>query len=190
MKEPTSRRRQSSRRWYLIYATCCCAALVACRINNTGPDPEGHTFFDPLEVSGLYDLHEVDGHAIGWYHTLAAVDCQVAFMSGNLELADNADFILRLDFNYRCVDNTEAPDGSDRLFVQGKIRSREGNMYVLRGRGTNYIQPDVDDWLLEVTPNGDFITLRFGGQHRAWFADPVLTMGPRVDWVADSSQSR
>ena len=146
-------------------------------------EPQEPEFYDPADVAGFYALHEVDGHAIGWYHSMAAVDCQVAFVTGRLELAPNANFILDLGYNFRCI-GTNPVDGSSSMRIQGKIRYRENQAYVLGGIGPNLVEPErvFDNWTLEVTPNGEHVTLRFAGGYRSYFADPVITMGPRVAW--------
>ena len=152
-------------------------ALTACSASES-QEPDA---FDPADVAGFYALHEVDGHALGWYHQLGAVDCRVAFVAGELELAPNAYFILHLDYNFRCL-GTDPGDGSSSMGIHGQIRSRKNQAYVLGGTGPNFFDTTrgFDSWTLEVTPNGEYVTLRFAGDYRSYFADPVLTMGPRA----------
>jgi hypothetical protein len=57
----------------------------------------------------------------------------------------------------------------------------ENDAYVLGGLGPNFVAPErgFDNWMLEVRPDNPWVTLRFAGVYRDYFADPVLTMGPR-----------
>ena len=53
--------------------------------------------------------------------------------------------------------------------------------FILGGLGPNFVEPErnVDNWMLEVRPNDPWVALRFSGFYGDYFADPVLTMGPR-----------
>jgi hypothetical protein len=152
---------------------------AACRASEAY-DPDGTSTFDPAEVAGFYSLQQVDGHAIGWYHQMGAVDCQVAFIAGELEIAINANFVLDLDFNFRCL-GTDPADGAGTMSITGTIRYKENGAWMLGGLGPNFVEPErnVDNWLLEVRPSDPSVSLRFAGFYRDYFADPVLTMGPR-----------
>lgn len=127
-------------------------------------DPSEIEYFDPAEVAGFYALNQVDGHAPGWYHQMGAVDCQVAFIGGELEVAPNANFELDLDYDFRCI-GTNPVDGSGAMKISGKIRYKENDAFILGGLGPNLVEPErnVDNWLLEVRSNDPFVRLRFAG---------------------------
>jgi hypothetical protein len=162
--------------WFLKGSMVLVAVVAACNQSSGLED----TSFDPADIAGVYDLHQVDGHDLGWYHDLAAVDCQVAFVDGQLELDTDSRFLLSLDYDYRCVDANPV-DGSSRLGVQGTILRRSGNTYYLGGLGPGYhpIGVGIDNWTLSLTPDGAFVTLRFTGAYGSYFADPIITLGPR-----------
>lgn len=154
----------------------CVLVAAACRSENTLVQE----VFDPSELAGEYPLNQVDGHAPGWYHHLGAVDCQVAFMQGELTLSANGAFFLHLDYNIRCLG--PAPfDGTGTLGIIGNSMTEEKGVVVLRGSGPNLVAPQlgVDNWTLELRRNDPLVTLRFAGFYREFWADPVLTMGPR-----------
>jgi hypothetical protein len=153
--------------------------VPACRVGY-GVDEEDR--LDPAAVAGVYRLHQVDGHDIPWYHQLAGVDCRAAFVVGQLELETDASFFLTLDYDYRCL-GANPGDGSATLTVRGTIRHRDDGIYYLHGTGPNFVNPQlgVDRWTLSVTPNGEFVTLRFTETYGEFFADPILTMGPRTN---------
>lgn len=117
-----------------------------------------------------------------------AVDCQIAFIGGELELAPNANFDLDLDYNFRCI-GTNSGDGSGSMKIVGKIRYKENGVFILGGSGPNFVEADraFDNWMLEVRPDDPFVTLRFAGFYREYFADPVLTMGPQTVTPASTS---
>ena len=144
------------------------------------PDPSEIEYFDPAEVAGIYALSQVDNRAPGWYHQMGAVDCQIAFIGGDLEVASNANFELDLDYNFRCI-GTNPVDGSGAMKIVGRVLFKENDAFILGGSGPNFVEPErsVDNWRLEVRPHDPFVTLRFAGFYREYFADPVLTMGPR-----------
>lgn len=179
MSGSSARREQRMRFRGTALALGCVLIGAACR-SREALDPSEIEYFDPAEVAGFYALHQVDGHAIGWYHHMAAVDCQIAFIEGELELAPNANFELDLDYNFRCI-GTSPVDGSGTMKVFGRIRYMENDAYILGGSGPNFVEPErgLDNWMLEVRLNDPFVTLRFAGLYREYFADPVLTMGPR-----------
>lgn len=155
------------------------ALIVAgCADNATEPAPE--ETFDPAEVAGVYAIHEVDGHPVGWYHDLAAVDCQAAFLDGQLDIGENGQYILDLDYDFRCL-GTDPFDGSGRFYAQGTIKYKEGEVFVLSGLGPNFVDPARvwDNWTFELRPNGDYVELRFAEFYRDYWADPVITLGPR-----------
>ena len=134
--------------------------------------------FNPSEVAGLYPIIQVDGHDLGWYHHLGYVDCQVAFIDGKLTLSANGVFDLDLVYNVRCF-GPDPFDGSGRLRILGNSMSEENELVILRGSGPNLIAGGADNWTLEVRRDDPYITLRFVGFYRDFWADPVLTMGPR-----------
>lgn len=173
-------RREPRIRFRKTALTLSCALIGAACRSEEAFDPSAIEHFDPADVAGFYALNQVDGHAIGWYHQMAAVDCQIAFIGGELELAPNANFDLDLDYNFRCI-GTDPVDGSGSMKIFGRIRYKENGAYILGGSGPNLIDPEraLDNWALEVRPNDPFVTLRFAGFYREYFADPVLTMGPR-----------
>lgn len=115
----------------------CLLIGAACRETFSAPREEA---FDPTEVAGLYVLNQVDGHAIGWYHDLGTVDCQAAFINGQLELATNGQFDLDLDFNIRCF-GTDPFDGTGRINVYGSRMRKEGDLVLLTGLGPNFVDP-------------------------------------------------
>ncbi|HEX9564973.1 MAG TPA: hypothetical protein VF981_13410, partial [Gemmatimonadaceae bacterium] len=43
----------------------------------------------PEDLAGVYPFSQINGHAAGWYHPLAGVDCSAAFTTGSLTI--NAD---------------------------------------------------------------------------------------------------
>lgn len=154
--------------------------LIAAGCADNATEPPEEEYFDPAEVAGVYAIHEVDGHPVGWYHHLAAVDCQAAFVDGQLDIGENGQYIIDLAYNFRCI-GTESFDGSDRFYAHGSIRYKEGEVFVLQGLGPNFVDPARvwDNWTFEVRPNGDYVELRFAGFYREYWADPVITLGPR-----------
>jgi hypothetical protein len=134
----------------------------------------------PGDYVGHYQLAEVDGHQLGWYHQLAAVDCSAAFTTGRLTIAPDRYFHLSLRYNFRCL-GTDPFDGEGVLGVSGDdIRSTK-DVIVLNGYGPDLIGPGADRWSLEVRPqgSGDRIEVRFWGFAREYWADPILMMGPK-----------
>jgi hypothetical protein len=168
----------ASRRLALLAAAASVAG-AGCRIYPDAPDDPRE--FDAAAVAGFYPIHQIDGHPLGRYLQLSSVNCQIAFITGGLEVAADKRFHLRLDYNYRCPDNI-IPDGADDLSVFGSIITFQDNIYRLRGSGPNLIIPErgFDTWFLEVRPAGEFVSLRFGAQYGDFFANPDLTMGPRT----------
>jgi len=152
------------------------ALCTACRVSDL-QEPES---FDPAEVAGVYAIQEVDGHPVGWYHDLAAVSCQVAFIDGELDIGASGEFTLDLDYNFRCL-GAESGDGSARFYAHGNAVWKEGDLVFLRGLGPNFVNPLQlwDNWTFELKPDDAYVTLRFTGSHRAYFGDPVITLGPR-----------
>jgi hypothetical protein len=168
----------ASRRLVLL-AIAACVAGSGCRIYPDAPDDPRD--FDAAAVAGFYPIYQIDGNPIGWYHQLAGVNCQVAFITGGLEVAPDKSFHLRLDYNFRCPENI-IPDGSDDLSIFGSVITFQDNVYRLRGSGPNLIVPErgFDTWFLEVRPTGEFVSLRFGDPYGDFFAHPELTLGPRA----------
>jgi hypothetical protein len=109
-----------------------------CADNATEPPRKSISI--PAEVAGVYAISEVDGHPLGWYHHLAAVDCQAAFIDGQLDIGENGQYIIDLDYNFRCI-GTDSFDGSDRFYAHGSIRYKEGEVFVLQGLGPNFVDP-------------------------------------------------
>ena len=155
------------------------AMLAGCR-QTYGPDQELPKSVDVTEIMGFNAIYQVDGHDPPWYHDLGGADCQMAFLTGGLEIEPDGHFLLSLGYDYRCVTN-EGVDGSGSLGVQGNVQNRQGGTYVMSGLGPNFFNPNlgVDNWGLSMTKEGDFVTLRFTGSYRDFMADPVLTLGPR-----------
>ena len=135
--------------------------------------------FDPADIAGRYPLVQVDGHALGWYHQLGAVDCRAAFLVGELDILPNRSFDLHLDYDYRCL-GANPFDGSANLRVHGNRMREAGDVVQLLGFGPDLINPSyIDNWTLEVRVSGPEVTVRFAGFARTYWGDPVLTMGPR-----------
>ena len=156
------------------------AALIVAGCADNATEPAPQETFDPAEVAGVYAIHEVDGHPVGWYHDLGAVDCQAAFLDGQLDIGENGQYILDLDYDFRCL-GTDPFDGSGRFYAQGTIKYKEGEVFVLSGLGPNFVDPARvwDNWTFELRPNGDYVELRFAEFYRDYWADPVITLGPR-----------
>ena len=137
--------------------------------------------FKPEDVAGFYPLASVDGHDVGWYHDVAAADCQVAFIAGGLEVLPSGAFELDLDYNVRCF-GTDPFDGTGNLHVFGGTTRQEGGVILLHGRGPDMINPAYTErWTLEVQAAGPQLTLRFVGFPRTWWGDPILGLGPREE---------
>lgn len=131
---------------------------------------------------GTYALAQVDGHDLGWYHQLNAVDCAAAFTSGELVIGPGNYFLLRLSYDFRCL-GADPFDGSDGFGVLGSSIIALPDKLTLNGTGPDLIggPASLDRWTLNVVPlAGDRIELRFAGSEGEYWGDPVLIMGPKV----------
>jgi hypothetical protein len=145
-------------------------------LNGCDDDP-----FRPEDVAGFYPLASVDGHDVGWYHDVGAVDCQVAFIAGGLEILSSGKFDLDLDYNARCL-GTDPFDASGSLRVFGSSTRKDGDVLILEGKGPDMIYPaSLSRWTLEVHVAGSQLTVRFVGFPRTWWGDPILGVGPREE---------
>lgn len=157
-------------RWKLV------AVPVIVALSGCAKDP-----FKPEDVAGFYPLSSVDGHDVGWYHNVAATDCQVAFIAGGLEILPSGEFDLDLDFNARCF-GTDPFDGSGFLHVFGKTTRKDGDVLLLQGTGPDMVHTSFTTrWTLEVRVAGEQLTVRFVGFPRTWWGDPILGLGPREE---------
>ena len=132
--------------------------------------------------SGRYALVQVDGHDLGWYHQLNAVDCAAAFTSGELVMGPGDYFLLQLSYNFRCL-GADPFDGSDRFAVFGGTIIALPDKLTLNGTGPDLIggPQSLDRWTLNVVPlAGDRIELRFAGFEGQYWGDPILILGPKV----------
>lgn len=154
--------------------------LGACR-QSFGSNDDIPQSFNQADVAGYYAIHQVEGHDIPWYHQIGGANCQVAFVTGGLEIAAVAGFSLDLDYNYRCVDS-DPPDGSGSIRIRGAIRYYLKGDYALGGTGPNLIVPEqgFDDWFMTITPDGEFLRFRFTGLYGDYMGNPELTLGPRT----------
>ena len=137
----------------------------------------------PLDVAnyvGHYELAQVDGHELGWYHQLQGVDCSAAFTSGRLSIAPDRAFRLQLYFKFRCL-GTDPFDGEDAIEVTGNLIRPTEELIVLNGWGPDVVGPGIDKWSLDVRPldSGEHVEVRFWGLVRQYWADPILRMGPK-----------
>ena len=160
------------RAWFRIPVI---AAAFACRADS----PSGPEALDPVDFHGVYPLAMVDGHALGWYHHTAN-NCQVAFAGdGTLTIGSGQPFLLALPYEYRWLDGNGTEGSSFLQVAAGRIESTATQLQLL-GYGPDPFGPGVMPWMLEVTPNGEYITVRFRGAATLIWADPVLTLGPRI----------
>ena len=128
---------------------------------------------------GRYALVQVDGHDLGWYHQLNAVDCAAAFTTGELVMGPGEEFYLELAFNFRCF-GAQPYDGSDEFRVVGYDIVSFPDRIVLNGNGPDLGVPGDFGWVLNVRPlAGDRIELRFAGFEGEYWGDPVLILGPK-----------
>ena len=133
----------------------------------------------PSDHLGRYALAQVDGHDLGWYHQLNAVDCAAAFTSGELVMGPAEEFSLELAYDYRCL-GAQPFDGSDEFRVVGFDITALPGRIVLNGTGPDFTGLDYFDWTLNVRPlAGDRVELRFGGRQGGYWGDPVLILGPK-----------
>jgi hypothetical protein len=161
------------RAWLLVNVI---VAFAACRADSAG----GPEALDPVDFHGVYPLAMVDGQAVGWYHDTAN-NCQVAFTSdGKLTISSGQPFLLALPYVYRCLDGNGSEGSSFLYVVAGRIESTATQLQ-LQGYGPDPIGPGVMPWLLEVTPNGEYLQVRFKGAATLIWADPILTLGPRIE---------
>jgi hypothetical protein len=134
----------------------------------------------PGDFAGRWPMQQIDGHALGWYHW-TNVDCQAAPTGGELVIDANRSWSFEMPYDYRCV-GAAPVDGSAVLTVSGTDARATGTIFLLLGRGPDLVAdvPDTVPWTLEVTPDGEMIRVRFTGDARYVWADPILTMGPRT----------
>jgi len=162
-----------ARSWGQLITSAIVWSAASCGNDTVAP-------LQPAEFVGHYQLSSVDGHPLGWYHQLGAVDCSAAFTTGRLTIAPDQYFHLYLRYDYRCL-GTDPFDGEGVLGVSGaEIRSTE-DVIVLNGYGPDVFGLGVGKWSIEIRPQASNAQLevRFWGLARQYWADPVLVMGPR-----------
>jgi hypothetical protein len=140
----------------------------------------GETLLAPGDLAGTWPLQQIDGHPLGWYHW-TNVECQAAPTEGELEIEADRSWRFEMAYDFRCVGATSY-DGSSSLLVSGDDARGTERLVILLGRGPDLVGnvPDLVPWTLEVTPMGELMQVRFSGDARYVWADPVFTMGPRA----------
>ena len=128
---------------------------------------------------GMYALAQVDGHQLGWYHQMGAVDCSAAFTHGGLTIGADKSWRMALAYDFRCL-GTHPFDSSDTLFVVGYVVRPSPQLIVLNGFGPDMIGRPAN-WSIEVRPLSpdSLVEVRFLGAARDDWGDPVLTLGPQ-----------
>ena len=162
----------NTRKWCTrVAASVVLCGLVSCD-NTVAPMKLG-------DHVGMYALAQVDGHQLGWYHQMGAVDCSAAFTHGGLTIGPDEYWRLELAYDVRCL-GTDPFDGSDTLFAVGYVVRPTPQRIVLNGFGPDLIGRPAN-WSIEVRPLApdSLVEVRFLGSVRDDWADPVLTLGPQ-----------
>ena len=154
------------------------AAAVSCRETTATVNTDDYV--------GQYPLAQVDGHPIGWYHQLNGVNCRAAFTVGTLSMSADKEWRIHLEYDYRCLGGVSG-DGNAQLTVYGTVVRSTPELIVLNGSGPDPVFGGGMAWTIEVRPLGDFVEVRFTDSAREYWADPILTMGPResLSLIAD-----